>query len=165
MASIAADHTLPQPSAGFTLIEMIVVLAVTGVIMAAAPLMLSNVLQRQQLAGAASAIAGTLREARIRAMATGRAEAFVADVQAHRYALAGHATWHDLPRNVGIDLTTTTADVVDPTTARIRFFPDGSSTGGGVTLFGQAGRFDIQVDWLSGRVIIRDTRHSRSRRE
>ena len=37
---------------------------------------------------------------------------------------------------------------------RIRFYPDGTSTGGRVTLTGSGAKYDILVDWLSGRVKI-----------
>jgi general secretion pathway protein H len=36
----------------------------------------------------------------------------------------------------------------------IRFFPDGSSTGGEITLAGGNAHRYVQVDWLTGRVAV-----------
>ena len=36
----------------------------------------------------------------------------------------------------------------------IRFFPDGTSTGGGIEIVRKNRRFLITVDWLTGRVAI-----------
>ena len=41
-----------------------------------------------------------------------------------------------------------------PTGGAIRFFPDGSSTGGEIMLAGAAGTFFVRVDWLTGRIRI-----------
>ncbi|MFC6669230.1 GspH/FimT family pseudopilin [Marinobacterium aestuariivivens] len=49
------------------------------------------------------------------------------------------------------------ADRGDPESGpSIRFYPDGSSSGGTVVLTGSGGRYEIGVDWLTGRVRIDD---------
>ena len=38
----------------------------------------------------------------------------------------------------------------------IRFYPDGGSNGGRITVASGARKFDVDVDWLTGRVAILD---------
>jgi len=57
-------------------------------------------------------------------------------------------------------LFTAQADQINEQTASFRFYPDGSSNGGRVTVAaGEAGNvreFAIDVDWLTGRVTVAD---------
>ena len=145
-----------DPRAGFTLIEILVALAIAGLVLAAVPLALSGTLARHRLTGAAERVAASLREAHIRAMTTGRTASFLADVEQRRFALAGDHTWLGLPRNVRLEVTSGAEDIMDPGIARIRFFPDGGSTGGGVVLSAPEGSYSVVVDWFTGRVSVVD---------
>jgi general secretion pathway protein H len=51
---------------------------------------------------------------------------------------------------------TTAPERRSETTGLIRFYPDGSSTGGGVSLQRGRDRFDILVNWLTGGVAIHE---------
>jgi general secretion pathway protein H len=53
-------------------------------------------------------------------------------------------------------LFTAQSDIVDEHVGAIRFYPDGGSTGGRVTLSAGERKFDVDVDWLTGRVAILD---------
>jgi general secretion pathway protein H len=53
-----------------------------------------------------------------------------------------------------LSLTTATSEQLDDVRGRIRFFPDGTSTGGRVTISRDDRKFDITVDWLTGLVAI-----------
>ena len=59
-----------------------------------------------------------------------------------------------MPTGSHISLSTAQQEQLNAATGAIRFFPDGSSTGGGVGLSLGAERYDIQVDWLTGGVSI-----------
>lgn len=134
---------------GFTLIEILVVLAITGLLIAAVPMALSGTLRHHRLAGAADQVAALLRQAHLRAIATGRATAFVGDVAGRRVALAG-GPWTVLPEPVRLEIETTTDDVPATAIGRIRFFPDGSATGGAVALIDADERYVVRVDWFTG---------------
>jgi general secretion pathway protein H len=43
-----------------------------------------------------------------------------------------------------------------PSVGSIRFFPDGSSTGGGVLLESDQAGYDVLVDWLTGGISIHE---------
>ncbi len=58
------------------------------------------------------------------------------------------------PRRSSIKLFTAQRDVVNENVGAIRFFPDGGSNGGRITLAAGERKFDVDVDWLTGRVAI-----------
>jgi general secretion pathway protein H len=45
---------------------------------------------------------------------------------------------------------------LDEGTGRIRFFPDGSATGGRVTLIGQNQTLVVDINWLTGEIKLGD---------
>ncbi|MCK7491838.1 MAG: hypothetical protein MZW92_09370 [Comamonadaceae bacterium] len=44
--------------------------------------------------------------------------------------------------------------MLDAATGNIRFFPDGSSTGGAITVSGPKLAYRVNVDWLTGAIAI-----------
>ncbi|MEH6874543.1 MAG: GspH/FimT family pseudopilin, partial [Candidatus Competibacter sp.] len=55
---------------------------------------------------------------------------------------------------VALKLYTARSELLDNTTGSIRFFPDGSSTGGAITVGGAKLAYRINVDWLTGAIAI-----------
>jgi general secretion pathway protein H len=94
--------------------------------------------------GAAAELASALRSARAAAMARHRETAVVFDAKARSYGIPGARTQR-LDPIVGLQ----------PDGA-IRFFADGSSSGGRVTLAVRRRALVVEVSWLTGRVAIHD---------
>jgi general secretion pathway protein H len=138
---------------GFTLIEMIVVLAVLGLAMALVigrgPLRSETLNARDTADGLASA----LREARGRAIVENRPISLTLDLQRRQYRVAEDRPVK-LPAEGALVLKTTNGQVRGETVGGIRFDPDGSSTGGSVELGQGARKIRIGVDWLTGRVSV-----------
>ncbi len=63
---------------------------------------------------------------------------------------------YPLPRDVELKLFTAQKDLVDDKVGSIRFFPDGGSNGGRITVASGERKFEVDVDWLTGRVAILD---------
>ena len=61
-----------------------------------------------------------------------------------------------LPQRLDLKLYTAQSEIVDDKRGAIRFYPDGSSTGGRVTLASGTRAFLVDVDWLTGRVTIKE---------
>jgi len=132
--------------AGFTLLELIVVLVIAGLLMAVVPPMLSAAMPGLQLKGAARQLASGLRYARERAIA-GR-------VESREIRVSGKPRPIEVAKALEIGLFTAESELEGPGHGNIRFYPDGSSTGGRVSLtYGDSG-FEVDVDWLTGRVEI-----------
>jgi general secretion pathway protein H len=138
----AAGCTLPG---GFTLIEMLVVLAILAAVLG----VVAGALPRHggglDLTGAADGVAGALRLARARAIALGRPVQFTLAEGGHAYAVDGGL--HAVPPSILLAMAGPAA---------IRFGPDGDSSGGAVRVAGTARALLVQVDWITGRVAIAD---------
>jgi len=141
--------------AGFTLIEMIVVLTILALM---TTFLLSNGRQVSpaiHARAAAQAVAGALRQARGEAIAGNRSVALTLDV-ANRSYRWGQRPAEILPPDLSLSLLTGRNELISGVNAagRIRFDPDGGSSGGRVTIAGGGQVWWVGVDWLSGRVSI-----------
>lgn len=139
---------------GFTLVEMLVVLSILGVLVALAPAAFNRVLPGLQLKTAAREVAATLREARGLAIRDNLEVAVVVDAEAGRYGLAGRQEPKALDDGIALTLHTAVSERIDDLRGRIRFYPDGTATGGGVTLQRDERSYEVLVDWLTGRVQV-----------
>jgi general secretion pathway protein H len=153
----ACDHAPGGLGSGFTLVELLVVLAIAALVLTAVPPLISAALPGVELKGAARRTLASLRLTRETAIRTGRNAALVVDVEAHTLSLAGHQTV-GLPGGISLRLNAATREMLTEQRGAIRFFPDGSSTGGAIILArptaeGQAG-YQIGVNWLTGRVLM-----------
>ena len=137
-------------AAGFSLIEMIVVLAVLALV---ATIFLGRGPMRSrgvEAAGAARTLAGAMRLARSQAIATDRTTSLSVDPARHLYASGGGV--HGLPGEIA--LAVQGPDGASARALTILFRPDGSSTGGSVALADGARTLHVTVDWITGRVVL-----------
>lgn len=140
--------------AGLTLIELLVTLAILAMVAATTGAALSKGLDRVRFNGAAREVANALKSSRQQAVATQRERVFVLDVEAQRYTAAGRERVLNTPRQTTLVLLTAETEQVDLAAGNIRFFPDGSSTGGKITLSHGGRESVVAVDWLTGRVDV-----------
>lgn len=143
-------------NSGFTLLELLLVLAIAGLMTAIAVPNLQPMLARMQLQSAVQDVASGLRYARGQALISGRERTFLLDVEHHFYKLSAKHKSYGLPESVQLELFTAEQEIADDAAASIRFFPDGSSTGGRVTLTASGRKRWVDVNWLTGAVIIRE---------
>lgn len=146
-----------DPGVGFTLIEVIVTLAILGAALALVTGYKPPWSSGLGLKGTAAELASGLRLARSEAIARNRPVAFDLDVIGRRYRV-GAGRERRLPADLSVELLTIAGEQRGVGAGDIRFNPDGSSTGGRILLaFGQR-RVAVGVDWLTGRVSIADVR-------
>ncbi|HEX6945533.1 MAG TPA: GspH/FimT family pseudopilin [Casimicrobiaceae bacterium] len=143
-------------AAGMSLIEILVVLAIMGLLAAVVLPMLGPGVSTGEMKRAARELASGLRYARSEAVATRQETFLTLDLEGRRFLVARDATPHPLPAGVELKLFTAQNDIVDATTGAIRFYPDGGSNGGRITLTAGERKFEVDVDWLTGRVAILD---------
>ncbi|MGH7039640.1 MAG: GspH/FimT family pseudopilin [Stellaceae bacterium] len=138
---------------GFTLIELIVVLAIIGLVLGLFAAYRPPWSAALSLKGTAAELAEALRLARAEAIGRDRPVEFALDLAQHRYRV-GDAPARALPPHLAIRLLTITLERRGPEGGAIRFNPDGSSTGGRIALSSGARTIAVGVDWLTGRVTV-----------
>jgi general secretion pathway protein H len=145
-----------DPTEGFTLLELIVVMALLALVSAMiVPRPLAGI-GGSQLRSAARQVGAGLRQTRGLAIARNQDAAFTMDVRSGLFRAGGGDRGRRLPQGIEARLITATSEQIDPSSGAIRFFPNGSSTGGRVLLSGAGRHATVAVDWLTGRVAIDD---------
>jgi|SRR5580704_3682671 general secretion pathway protein H len=141
------------PAMGFTLIEMIVVIALLGLMMVLVTVNGTPVSPAAHARAAAEAISGALRTARSEAVTGDRSVDVTIDISQRSYRW-GTAPAEILPNDLSLALLTSRDELISDAVGHIRFNPDGSSSGGRVTVAGGNRIWWVGIDWLSGRVSI-----------
>jgi general secretion pathway protein H len=142
--------------AGFTLLEIMVVLAIgvsIYVLLLGLPLRGAT---SSDLKAAARNLASGLRQAQSTAMATRHDALLTLDLDARQFTVSGDTQTRTLPEGVDLKLYTAQSEVASERKGAIRFYPDGSSTGGRITVSSGERKYLVDVDWLTGRVWIED---------
>lgn len=146
----------PKGEAGFTILEVLAVLviaAIAYVLVLGVPMRGASV---YDLKSAARTLASGLRQAQTTAMATRRDTLLTLDMESKEFVVPGVADARRLPQELDFKLFTAQTEVTSETRGSIRFYPDGSSTGGRITVSSGERRYLVDVDWLTGRVSIED---------
>lgn len=141
---------------GFTLLELIVVLAIGAAVYL---VLLSGPIGKAgaaDLKAAARTLASGLRQAQTAAMASRRDAVMTIDVDSREFVTSVDPTPRKLPDNLELKLYTAQSEVTSERRGSIRFYPDGSSTGGRITVASGERKYLVDVDWLTGRVSIND---------
>ena len=164
-------------AAGFTLIEALVVLALMATVFALFVGALVGALPGQQLRDATNRLAAEMRATRARAVATGIDQSFVIDTQARTWrsgasdelvdafapmpgtkpgATSGGGVRRqgELDDALALGATVAREEQPGPGIAAIRFFADGSSTGGRVVVRRGDAAWRVDVNWLTGAVRV-----------
>ncbi len=139
---------------GFTLLEVIIVLVIVGTAMAFVLAFSGKGASAADLKSAARSLASGLRVAQSTAMATRRDALLTLDVDAREFSFSGEGRPRRLPEGVDLKLYTAQTEVESQRKGSIRFYPDGSSTGGRITVSSGERKYEVDIDWLTGRVSI-----------
>ncbi len=140
---------------GFTLLELLVVLVILGLTVALAVPMFARAMPGVEAKAAARDVAAMLRTAHSLAIAGNREVTVAVDLDRRTVDLAGTRS-RTIAAGIGIGLYTAAEELIDRGAGRIRFYPDGTSTGGRVRLSAGERNYDVLVDWISGNVKIDD---------
>lgn len=145
---------MPAKASGFTLLELIVVLVIAGALVALVPPALNRVLPGVKLKGASQEMASAMRFLRGWSVAQGRQGLFLMDLEQKQYTISPRETVYQLPETAELKLVAASDEGEEGQQGGIRFFPDGSSSGGRIVLSAAGKSHQIDVDWLTGRVSL-----------
>lgn len=146
----------PRAQRGFTLLELLLVLVIAAAGYAMVVRFSSGGVSGVELKSAARAVAAGLRDARGTAIARQESAALTLDLEHRSMEVSGGGRARSLPQRLDVKLYTAQSEIVDDKRGAIRFYPDGSSTGGRVTLASGERKLLVDVDWLTGRVSIKE---------
>jgi general secretion pathway protein H len=143
-------------SRGFTLLEMLAVILLIGIAAAAVSISVTQGLASARINAASSELVAALRATRAQAIVKGAQQNFDVDTRTLTYRNIKQQNVA-LPKGLRLSITSAKDDQPNDHTGRIRFFPDGSSTGGRITLTSGKREWHVNVSWLTGEVSVVDT--------
>jgi len=136
--------------AGFTLIELLVVIAIISLASAIAiPLLSGRPSDNVRLRAAADAFAGAVRATRASAIEHDSQAVLIVDLDRHILTSPALAP-HNFALEIGAELSVAEPERVSRSRGGIRFYPDGTSTGGDLRLSLHGRETRICVSWLTG---------------
>lgn len=139
-----------HPHRGFSLIEVLMVVGLMAIALALFSGVVGGGLEGMRLRNAAKEVAAQLRYARSIAISSGEATVFSLDVDSAHWTTGRREG--DLSGKPTLEVMSAAQEQVEAGVARIRFFPDGSSTGANITLSKGSARWLIEVRWLTGEI-------------
>ena len=116
--------------------------------------MISSGVSGTELKASARQLAAGLRKARSDAVAHKQETSLTVDVDEHQFRVSGDQRIYRLPKGVVITLVTAQSELVGGAAGSIRFFPDGGSTGGRITVSSHERKYEVDINWLTGQVAI-----------
>lgn len=145
-----------RPRQGFTLIELMMVLVIIVLGSAVVGVNFSSGNDRAQLKAAARDVVSALRYAQGQAAIEHQQITVDFDLEENNYAVSGRDKIYVIPDEIELTIVTAESELSGQGQASIRFFPDGSSTGGRVVLEHGKGKWQIDINWLTGFVDLRE---------
>jgi general secretion pathway protein H len=138
-----------HPCAGYTLLELLVVIAIIGLASAiAVPLLNDRSSDNVRLRAAADAFAGAVRATRASAIQHDSQAVLMVDLDRHTLISPALAP-RNFPAEIGAELRVAEPERVSPSRGGIRFYPDGTSTGGDLHLSLNGREIRLCVNWLT----------------
>jgi general secretion pathway protein H len=144
---------------GFTLLELIVVLFIVVLGFSVVGINLSSGNDATELKVAARDIVSALRFARGQALISHQETTVTLDLAENTYTVSGRNKVYSLAKAIDVTVVTAQNEITDGL-GSIRFFADGSSTGGRVTLELGKAAWQVDINWLTGQIELDDAEAS-----
>jgi general secretion pathway protein H len=144
-------NALIRKAGGFTLVELLVVLAIIGMLITAMPAVVASVQSGVRLKAAARSLADELRASRATAILNHRETRLTLDLATGQYLTTPGGVIRGLPAGVVLKFEGPRTEI-NGGNADIRFFADGTSTGGRIGLAVGNSQHWVVTHWLSGRI-------------
>lgn len=113
----------------------------------------------------ANEIAAELRRVQAQAMGSNTPASFTLDLSERRYVSEGARVVGRIGPDVSIVFRTAASEVTSQTRASLRFYPDGTSTGGEIILRRGGETLTIRINWLSGHISVHEEALTATRQE
>lgn len=152
----AIGHT---GSRGFTLLEIMIVLLLMSLFFGLVSSNMISRLQRSALSTVSQDLVAAIRYTRAQALIKSKEQRILFDLANSTYTIPEKNQTVSVPEELNMKLVTAQIELQDETSGGIRFYPDGSSTGGSITLTGNTTIWEINVGWLGGNIEVQRKDH------
>lgn len=129
------------------------VIVLLAIAMTVVTVSFSKSLQSAKIRGASRDLVAALRYTRGQAIVKGKQEVLTLNLDDNSYTAPGKSAIA-LPKGMALRLTTADSEVTGANTGGIRFFADGSSTGGHISVLQGQREWRINVAWLTGDIAL-----------
>jgi general secretion pathway protein H len=147
---IGVEQTDNRYCAGFTLLELLVVVALMALAVGVAlPILNGKPTDNLRLRAAVYDLAGAVRATRSAAILRGTQAVLIVDVD-HHTLTSSALPQRRFAADIVAQLQVAAPERLSPSGGGIRFYPDGTSTGGDVRLSLHGRESRICVNWLTG---------------
>lgn len=144
------SHSRPK---GFTLIELMAVILLLAIALTAVTFSFSKSLHTAKITAASRDLVAALRYTRGQAIVKGQQQVLMLNLDDNSYTAPSKPAVK-LPADMTLRLTTAEQEVTGGNAGGIRFFPDGSSTGGHISVLMDRREWRINVAWLTGDIAL-----------
>ena len=141
---------------GFTLLELMIVLIIVVLGFSVVGVNLSSGNDATLLKAASRDIVTALRFARGEALISHQEMSLTFDLTKNVYIVSRRDKIYAIPKSIGVTLVTAQREIKGKGMASVRFFPDGSSTGGRVTLKKNKSAWQLDINWLTGQIELNE---------
>jgi len=147
----------PRGALGYSLLELLVVLTILALTIGLAPVAYSSVRPGLQARAAAMESASEMRRARAWSMRHAQDAVVTIDIGERRLVSPTTSADHQFPDAVTVYALVADSERLSDTVGGIRFFHDGGSTGGRIRFAAGSIAYQVDVDWLLGRITVERT--------
>jgi general secretion pathway protein H len=151
-----------KASRGFTLLELMVVCVIVALLVALVPPLYSGAVPGARLKAAARDLAVALRETRSLAIRSNREQVLYLNLEKPAYRI-GNAAPRTLADGVRLSTESRPAQRTPVTELRVRFLPDGSSSGVLLRLSVDGRDCLLGMNWLLGSITLTEAPHDENR--
>ena len=141
---------------GFTLLELLVVMVIVGLLAVSLSGFVVRDTRSLDLEDAARGVVAGLNQVRSDAVFQNSEQRLSIDVDQRKFLAGDTARPLQMREDIRLSVTTTRQDRVSQSVGQIRFFPDGSSTGGRILLTLDGQQKIVEIDWLTGLITVLD---------
>ncbi|RIZ65332.1 MAG: type II secretion system protein GspH [Methylococcales bacterium] len=141
---------------GFTLLELLVVLFIMILGFSVVGINLSSGNSTTAIRVASRDMVSALRYTRGQALILHQETTMTIDLAENTYTVSDRPKSYVIPKNISLTVVTAQSELSGNGIGNIRFFPDGSSTGGRITLEQDKLAAEININWLTGQIKLGD---------
>ncbi len=144
-----------RASQGFSLIELVVVLFILVIGFSALGINIAAGNQSSQMKAAVRDMVSALRYARGQALISRKQTVVAIDLAENQYTVSNRNKVFKLDKDMQVTMVIAQDELDENEIGKVRFYPDGSSSGGRITLEWDELAEEININWLSGQVSIK----------